>query len=92
MCIGVPGRVLEITADGKAQVLLAGIARAVDTTFLTGEDAPRVGEYVLVHVGYAMGKMSADEALETERMLDQFIHASGPGEQQAVGAGGSTTA
>jgi hydrogenase expression/formation protein HypC len=92
MCIGVPGRVLEITADGKAQVLLAGIAREVDTTFLTGEEAPRVGEYVLVHVGYAMGKMSAEEALETERMLDEFIHASGPAEQQAVGAGGATTA
>lgn len=84
--------VLEITADGKAQVLLAGVAREVDTTFLTGEDAPGVGEYVLVHVGYAMGKMSADEAFETERMLYEFIQASGPGEQQAVGAGGSTTA
>jgi hydrogenase assembly chaperone HypC/HupF len=84
--------VLEIAADGKAQVLLAGVAREVDTTFLTGEDAPRVGEYVLVHVAYARGKMSAEEALETERMLDEFIRASGPGEGQAVGVGGSTTA
>ena len=88
MCIGVPGRVLEIEAQGKAQVLLAGIAREVDTTFLTGEDAPRVGEYVLVHVGYAMGKMSAEEAFETERLLDEFIQASVPGEPQAVGASG----
>ena len=82
---------LEITADGKAQVLLGGIAREVDTSFLTGEDAPRVGD-VLVHVGYAMGKMSAEEALETERMLEEFIQASGPGEQQGARAAGSLSA
>jgi hydrogenase expression/formation protein HypC len=92
MCIGVPGRVLEITVDGKAQVLLAGIAREVDIAFLTGEDSPRVGDFVLVHVGYAMGKMSVEEALETERMLEEFIQASGPDEPQAVGAAGSTPA
>jgi hydrogenase expression/formation protein HypC len=77
MCIGVPGRVVSITADGqRAQVMMAGAARDVDISFLTGEEAAEVGDYVLVHVGFAMGKMTAEEAVETERMLEDFIQQS----------------
>ena len=73
-----PGLVLEVSIDGqKAQVMMAGTARDVDISFLTGEEAPVVGDYVLVHVGFAMGKMSAEEALETERLLEDFIQTSG---------------
>lgn len=61
MCLGVPGRVVSI--DGDAAVVdFGGVARSVRLE-LVDEDV-RVGDHVLVHVGFALRRI-ADEDLET---------------------------
>ena len=69
MCLGVPGRVVEIrTTDGlkMATVEFGGVRQ--DACLECTPEA-RVGDYVLVHVGFALSVMNEDEALETLQEL-----------------------
>jgi len=63
MCLGVPGKVIEINEEKIAQVDFGGIKREVSCQ-LINEDI-EVGDYILVHVGYAISKMDEKEAKET---------------------------
>lgn len=74
MCVGIPGQIVAIvdTATDMATVEIGGIRRAVNISCLLGEGrshADCVGEWVLVHVGFAMGRIDAQEAMKT---LDLF--------------------
>lgn len=73
MCLAIPARVTERThidpAIDTAQVDLGGVVREVSIA-LVPEVA--VGDYVLVHVGYALSTVSADEAQETLRLLTEM--------------------
>ena len=73
MCLGIPGQIVEISdpAQLRAKVDVDGVRREVSIA-LIGLDEPdpaRVGDWVLVHVGFAMAKIDEDEARET---LDQL--------------------
>ena len=65
MCIGVPGQVLAVGEDihQLAQVEVCGIKRDVNIALIC-EDSPAtlVGQWVLVHVGFAMSIIDEDEA------------------------------
>ena len=67
MCIGIPGQICAI--DGNlAKVEVCGIQREVDLTLVGAVDdrgQPRLGQWVLVHVGFAMAKIDETEALLT---------------------------
>ena len=67
MCIGIPGQICAI--DGVlAKVEVCGIQRDVDLTLVGAVDEqgqPRLGQWVLVHVGFAMAKIDETEALLT---------------------------
>ncbi|MEK7576299.1 MAG: HypC/HybG/HupF family hydrogenase formation chaperone [Patescibacteria group bacterium] len=68
MCLAVPGKIIEV--DGKKAVVdFGGIRRRVDTSFI---ENPVVGEYVIVHVGFAIQKVEEIVARETYRLLDDF--------------------
>lgn len=73
MCLGIPGQILEINdpAQLRAKVDVDGVRREVSIALigLDGPDGARVGDWVLVHVGFAMAKIDEDEARET---LDQL--------------------
>lgn len=58
MCWSVPGRITEINGN-MAVVEIAGVRRDVALDLI---DEPAVGEYVLVHAGYALQKVSEDKA------------------------------
>ncbi|MCW2644470.1 MAG: hydrogenase expression/formation protein HypC [Pseudonocardiales bacterium] len=61
MCLGLPGRVVELTPGGHlARVDVAGVVRDINLELLDGPFEP--GDYVLVHSGFALERMSADEA------------------------------
>lgn len=65
MCIGVPGQVLAVGKDihQLAQVEVCGIKRDVNIALICeGEPAELVGQWVLVHVGFAMSIIDEDEA------------------------------
>lgn len=74
MCLGVPGRVLEIhdLTPPAAIVEVSGVRRTVNLGLLPADEKVAVGDFVLVHLGFAMSRMSAVEAAETAEMLEGF--------------------
>ncbi|HZV51448.1 MAG TPA: HypC/HybG/HupF family hydrogenase formation chaperone [Candidatus Dormibacteraeota bacterium] len=74
MCLAIPGRVLEVVDEEKqiAKVEVAGVRRNVNIGLLTGEERPSPGDYVLIHVGFALTRIDEREALETQRVLESL--------------------
>jgi hydrogenase expression/formation protein HypC len=72
MCLGIPGRVLERQDDGLAKVDFGGVRRSVSIAF-TPDVEP--GDWVLVHVGFALAELDEREAQETLRLLGEAIDA-----------------
>jgi hydrogenase expression/formation protein HypC len=62
MCLAIPAQIEQITGDGNAIVNLDGVRKAISLALV--EDV-MVGDYVIVHVGYALQKLDEDEALHT---------------------------
>ena len=72
MCLAIPGRIVDISPDqpNTAVVEAVGVRRNVDLGFL--RHSPLVaGDWVLIHVGFAMSKISEDDALDTLRTLGE---------------------
>ncbi len=67
MCLAIPARIEQIN-DSRAQVDIRGLKRSIGLQLLP--DA-RVGEFVLVHAGFAIQRIDADEAEETYRLLEE---------------------
>lgn len=68
MCLGVPMRVVEI--DGQMAVAeITGLRRSVSLQLV---DDVKVGDYVIVHAGFAIQVLDEAEALETIRLLQEF--------------------
>ncbi len=75
MCLAIPGQILEVVDESNrlAKVDVAGVHRNVNIGLLD-EDGIGVGpgDWVLIHVGFAMSKVDEGEALETRRMLESM--------------------
>ena len=71
MCLAIPGKVIEIVDEEKqiAKVEVSGVRRNVNIGLLTGDERPAFGDYVLIHVGFALSKIDEQEAMETLRMI-----------------------
>ncbi|MCX7680900.1 MAG: HypC/HybG/HupF family hydrogenase formation chaperone [Anaerolineae bacterium] len=75
MCLGVPGRIVEISEDTSAlarmgKVDFGGVLREVCLAY-TPE--AQVGDYVIVHAGFAISRLEEEEALETLRLLEEVF-------------------
>lgn len=70
MCLAIPGKIVSSTLEDEqsAVVDVLGVRRRVDLGLLQ-DDAPVVGDWVLIHVGFAMSKISEGDALDQLRML-----------------------
>jgi hydrogenase expression/formation protein HypC len=89
MCLGIPGRILEIhQQDGlpMGKVEFGGIAKEVCLAY-TPEAA--VGDYVIVHVGFAISRVDEQEAEEIFSYLDQIGQIDAAGEPGADGDAGA---
>jgi hydrogenase expression/formation protein HypC len=71
MCLAIPGQILETGSDDLATVDVSGVRRRVNVGLLNGEVGP--GDWVLIHVGFAMSRIDEEEAKTT---LD-FLHRMG---------------
>lgn len=74
MCLGVPGKVDEIyEADGlmMGRVDFGGVKREVCLEYVPDTE---IGQYVIVHVGFAISQMSEEEAEETLALLREIIN------------------
>ncbi len=72
MCLAVPGKVLEVSevnGGRQARVQFGGITRAVALDFLPETQA---GDYVMVHVGFAISRVDAEEAERTYSLLREI--------------------
>ena len=63
MCLSIPSKVIEIDADNVALVETLGVQRHVSLDLIS--EPVSVGEYVLIHVGYAMQKLDTAFALDS---------------------------
>ena len=73
MCLAIPGKIVEIVDEENsiAKVEVGGVRRNVNVGMLDREDAT-VGNYVLIHVGFAMTRIDEQEAKETLRVLEEI--------------------
>ena len=75
MCLAVPGQVVELVDEQNrlAKVAVAGVLRTVNVGLLDGEGGGAgPGDWVLIHVGFAMSKVDEEEARKTLELLQQI--------------------
>ena len=77
MCLAIPAQVEELLDDDMATVNLGGVRKAVSLVLV---DGVAVGDYVIVHVGYALNRIDPAEA---ERTLALFAEMAAAGEGAA---------
>jgi hydrogenase expression/formation protein HypC len=71
MCLAIPGQVIEFVDEGLslAKVDVAGVLRTVNVGLL---DDPAPGDWVLIHVGFALSKVDEEEAQATLGLLQRM--------------------
>jgi hydrogenase expression/formation protein HypC len=75
VCLAIPGRVVEVIDDVNqlAQVDVAGVRRTVNIGLLDVERLDELpGQWVLIHVGFALSKIDEGEALATLQLLQEM--------------------
>jgi len=75
MCLAIPGQIVEVVPDSPSTAIVdvVGVRRRIDVGLLQ-DDPPGPGDWVLIHVGFAMSKISdadAREQMETLRKLGE---------------------
>jgi hydrogenase expression/formation protein HypC len=74
MCLAIPGQIIEVVDEQTrlAKVDVAGVRRTVNIGLLDGDDGGGVGEgdWVLIHVGFAISKVDEAEARATRELLE----------------------
>lgn len=71
MCLSIPSRVKEIDENNVATVDTLGTIRKVSLDLI--DEEVKVGEYVLIHVGFAMGKIDEESALESLKIYEEIV-------------------
>lgn len=74
MCLGIPGRIVDVPDRhaGLATVDISGVRRSVSVALVDEPDAPiEPGDWVLVHVGFALSRIDEAQAHETLELLRQ---------------------
>ena len=71
MCLGIPGEVIEVMSDRPdlARVNVSGVRRAINIGLLEGEDVGP-GDWILIHVGFALSKIDEAEAKAALEFLE----------------------
>ncbi len=76
MCLAIPGQIVEVVDPAKrlASVDVAGVTRNVNIGLLDSDGGGGVGagDWVLIHVGFAMSQVDEHEALQTRRQLERM--------------------
>lgn len=66
MCLAIPVQILEILEANRALASASGVVREIDVTLV---DNLQVGDYVILHVGYALSKLDESEAQQTLKLM-----------------------
>lgn len=68
MCLAIPARVVELLPDDMARVSLDGVTKTVSLALVEGVEA---GDYIVLHVGFALAKIDEEEAQRTLALLEE---------------------
>ena len=74
MCLAIPARVVELLSGQRAVVDLSGVRKEVSIDLV---DDAQVGDYVIIHVGYAIGKIDPEEAERTLALFAELASTQG---------------
>lgn len=69
MCLAIPAQVVEVVDAEHAIVDTGGVRKLISTALV---DDLEIGEYVIIHVGYALNRLDPEEAAETLRLFADF--------------------
>jgi len=83
MCLAIPAKILNRRQDNTSKVDFGGVIKEVDVTLVPEAS---VGDYVLVHAGFAIGVIEEKEALETLELLRQMAEQSDASDGEQDGA------
>ena len=72
MCLGIPSKIIKIE-DSRATIDVYGAQR--DISLLVLEDEVKIGDYVIVHAGFAIQKLQEDVAKETLGYFNEYLEA-----------------
>ena len=74
MCLAIPGHVIEVVDEENrlAKVDVAGVRRNVNIGLLDDDGGVAAGDWVLIHVGFALSKVDEEEAQATLRLLQKM--------------------
>ena len=78
MCLAIPVRIVEVLPGQQAIIDLSGLRKEISTALLADV---AVGDYVILHVGYAIGKLDAAEAERTLAMFGALAAAQAASDQ-----------
>jgi len=69
MCLAIPAEITELLPEQMAKVSLDGVSKQVSVALI---ENPQVGDYVVVHVGFALTRIDPEEARRTLALLDEL--------------------
>lgn len=72
MCLAIPGQIVDFVDEANliATADVSGVRRKINVGLLAGDDAVKPGDWVLIHVGFAMSKVDEAEARATREFLE----------------------
>jgi hydrogenase expression/formation protein HypC len=74
VCLGIPGEVVELNKEERWAIIECyGVRNKVFTPLVADEIV--LGDYLMVHAGYAIGKIDVEEAQETLKLLEELSNA-----------------
>jgi hydrogenase expression/formation protein HypC len=74
MCLAVPGKILELGEDESALIEIGGVKKRISLMLV---DDARLGDYVLVHAGFAIEKVNGYEARRTIELFEEIAKLDG---------------
>ncbi len=83
MCLAIPARLVELLPGEQAVVNLGGIRKTVSIALI---DDAQVGDYVIVHVGHAIGKIDPEEAARTLALFGELAQAHAEADAVSIAA------
>lgn len=72
MCLGIPAKIIKISGD-IADVEIGGVTRKANIQLI---ESPQLGDYIILHAGFAIQKVDEQEAKETLRLLNKIYEIS----------------
>lgn len=71
MCLSIPSKVVEIRENNTAVVEVFGVRRVVSLELM--QEEVHVGDWLLIHVGFAINKLSEEEALQSLELFEEIL-------------------